>query len=230
MPRDQRILTIGSDPDCGEILARNGDPQAHSILQRAGFVPVIRLHDSHHRLPLDLTEDEETQRASEAVARLCTAGYQVACDPEFVTSLTVPQHPVLGAQVADLAERIRAATTTEEAAKILTELTAPHDGILAGIEEVLLATAEFHEDLGDAADPYVARRLRHLAEERLGVIRSDLAHTRNELADRHTEHPRRSACTREVPATEREASAVCACSPPPRKLPIPPPPVTSLRR
>ncbi|MGA5065313.1 hypothetical protein ACPB9E_16400 [Streptomyces exfoliatus] len=127
--------------------------------------------------------------------------------------------------MAHLAERIREAVTTEEAADALTELTAAHDGILAALQEVLTATADFHDGLGEASDPYTARRLRYLADEHLRVIHSDLTLTRNTLADRHVPHPGRSTCTEEVPAAERERSAVCACPPPPRTVPAPPPPV-----
>ncbi|MFD5256840.1 hypothetical protein ACFWM5_28910 [Streptomyces bobili] len=96
---------------------------------------------------------------------------------------------------------------------------------------MLTATAEFHDSLGQPADPYTARRLRYLADEHLHIIRTDLAHTRNALADRHAPHPGRSTCTGEVPTTERERSAACACPPPPRTLPAPPPPVAAgLRR
>ncbi|MFG2836425.1 hypothetical protein ACGFYE_15685 [Streptomyces zaomyceticus] len=133
--------------------------------------------------------------------------------------------------MAHLAERIREAVTTEEAADALTELTAAHDGILAALHEVLTATADFHEGLNHASDPYTARRLRFLADEHLPALHSDLAATRNALADRPAPHPGRSTCTQEVPATERERSAVCACPPPPRTLPAPPPPVAAgLRR
>lgn len=110
------------------------------------------------------------------------------------------------------------------AADALTELTAAHDGVLAALEEVLTATADFHDGLGAPADPYTARRLRHLVDAYLSVIRTDLVHTRNALADRHAQHPGRSTCTGQVPAAERERSAVCACPPPPRTLPAPPPP------
>ncbi|MFD7934626.1 hypothetical protein ACFV4T_08840 [Streptomyces sp. NPDC059755] len=163
-----------------------------------------------------------------------------ACGPPDTTSTAprtstpTPDRPVylpLGSCVAHLAERLRDATTTEEAANALTELTAAHDGILAALEEVLTATADFHDGLGQPADPYTARRLRHLVDEHLHVIRTDLAHTRNALADRHAPHPGRSTCHGEVPATERERSAVCACPPPPRTLPAPPPPAAAgLRR
>ncbi|MEU4173760.1 hypothetical protein [Streptomyces sp. NPDC026589] len=55
--------------------------------------------------------------------------------------------------------------------------------------------------------------------------------TRNALTDRHAPHPGRSTCSAEVPATERERSAVCACPPSPCTLPAPPPPVAAgLRR
>ncbi|MGJ5751618.1 hypothetical protein [Streptomyces puniciscabiei] len=139
-----------------------------------------------------------------------------------------PRDLPLGAAVAQLAERIRQATTTDEAAGALTELTASHDGILAAIDQILTATAEFHDGLGDAADAHIARRLRYLADERLHVIRTDLAHTRDALADRHAPHHGRSTCSEQVPAHERERSAVCACPPPPRSAPVaPPPPVAS---
>ncbi|WP_239109710.1 hypothetical protein [Streptomyces coelicoflavus] len=137
----------------------------------------------------------------------------------------------MGSSVAHLAERIREATTTDEVAEALTGLTAAHDGILAMVADVLAATADFYDGLDEPADPYIARRLRHLTDEHLRTIRTDLADTRNALADRHTAHPGRSACAEEVLSTERERSAVCACPPPPRTAPVPPPPVAAgLRR
>ncbi|MFB1044242.1 hypothetical protein [Streptomyces chrestomyceticus] len=166
-----------------------------------------------------------------AVARLRTAGYHVDCDAGFDTDARTVSYLPLGASVAQLAERIRTATTTDEAADALTELTAAHDGVLAALGDILTATAEFHEGLGEAADPHIARRLRYLADELLRSVRTDLCDTRNALADRHAPHPGRSTCTEQVPATERERSAVCACPPPPRTVAAPPPAVaTGLRR
>ncbi|GAA3501069.1 hypothetical protein GCM10019016_081760 [Streptomyces prasinosporus] len=52
MPRTTgRFLDIRRDPHSGELLARGGDAEAHSLLQRAGFVAVVRLHESYHRAP-----------------------------------------------------------------------------------------------------------------------------------------------------------------------------------
>ncbi|AEM85861.1 hypothetical protein [Streptomyces violaceusniger] len=213
MPLADRFLDIRRDPHSDELLARGGDSEAHSVLQRAGFSAVVRVHETYHRAPTGLTQDDETPLATDAVARLRAAGYHVDCDEEFDTDARPASHLPLGSSVAHLAERIRQATTTQEAADALTELTAAHDGILAALDDVLTATADFHDGLGQASDPYTARRLRYLADEHLRVIRSDLAHTRNTLADRHAPHPGRSTCTGEAPATERERSAVCACRP-----------------
>ncbi|MFF2567282.1 hypothetical protein [Streptomyces sp. NPDC058084] len=224
MPLADRFLTVRRDPHSEEVLARGGDPEAHSVLQRAGFVPVVRVHETYHRAPTNLIEDDETRLGIEAVARLRAVGYHVDCDEDFDTGRRPAHDPPLGASVSRLAARIREATRTWEVVGVLTELTAAHDGVLAALEEVLLATAEFHDGLGEAADPHIARRLRYLADERLRVIRSDLSHTRDALADRNALHPGRSTCTEEVPVTERERSAVCAYPPPPRTAPAPPPP------
>ncbi|MET9564741.1 hypothetical protein [Streptomyces tauricus] len=226
MPRTSRYLAIRRDPHSNELLARGGDSEAYSILQRAGFIPVVRLHETYHRVPTGLADDDASSLATNAVARLRAVGYLVDCDAGFDTDARPASFLPLGASVAHLAERLRNATTTEEAADALTELTASHDGILTALQEVLTATAEFHDGLGQPADPHTARRLRYLADEHLDIIRTDLIHTRNTLADRHCPHPGRSACTEKVPATEHEQSAVCACppAPSPRTLPAPPPP------
>ncbi|MFE3645889.1 hypothetical protein ACFXOM_33780 [Streptomyces sp. NPDC059169] len=230
MPLADRFLLIRRDPHSAEVLARGGDGEAHSVLQRAGFVPVVRVHETYHRAPTGLDGHDEARLATEAVARLRAVGYHVECDNDFDTERRPARDLPLGASIAHLAERIRHATTTEEAADVLTELTASHDGILTALDDVLVTTAEFHDGLGGAADPHIARRLRYLADERLHIIRSDLAHTRTALADRHAAHPGRSTCTQEVPAGERERSAVCACPPPARTVPPPPPAKAGLRR
>ncbi|MCX4531061.1 hypothetical protein [Streptomyces sp. NBC_01669] len=231
MPLAERFLDIRRDPHSEEVLSPDGDLEAHSVLQRAGFIAVVRVHETYHRAPTGLADRDEERLATSAVARLRAAGYHVDCDADFDTDARPASYPPLSSSVAHLAERIREATTTDETAEALTELTAAHDGILAVLEEVLTATADFHAGLDQAADPHIARRLRYLADEPLRIIRTDLADTRNALADRHTPHTGRSTCSAEVPANERERSAVCACPPPPRALPAPPPPVAAgLRR
>ncbi|MFI1060526.1 hypothetical protein ACH4TC_01370 [Streptomyces spororaveus] len=216
-----RVLTIRRDPHSGEVLAHGGDPEAHSILQRTGFVPVVRLHEAYHRLPTGLDQAEESRLATCAVARLQAVGYGLGADPAFATERREPYYLTLGAQVANLATRIREAETTEEVSEALTELTATDDGILPALAEVLSATADFYQDLGRSSDPYSAGRLRYLATERLGVIASDLRAVRNELADRHAAHPHRSPSPQEVAGDEREKSAACPC-PAPVRIPTTP--------
>ncbi|GAA3196532.1 MULTISPECIES: hypothetical protein [Streptomyces] len=230
MPPTDRFLEIRRDLHSGELLARGGDSEAHSMLQRAGFVAVVRVHETYHRAPADLATDDESRLATDAVARLRAVGYHVDCDEGFDTDSRPASFLPLGASVAHLADRIREAATTDEVAGTLTELTAAHDGVLAALDEVLDATADFYNGLGKAADPYVAQRLRYLSDEHLHAIRTDLSYIRNQLADRHAPHPGRSTCAAEVPPTEQERSAVCACPPPPRTLPAPPPMAAGLRR
>ncbi|MCY0954961.1 hypothetical protein [Streptomyces sp. H27-S2] len=216
-----RVLTIRRDPHSGEVLARGGDPEAHSVLQRTRFIPVVRRHETYHRLPTGLDQDEEIRLATRAVAHLQAVGYDLDTDPVFATERREPHYLTLGDQVSHLATRIREAESTEEVADALTELTATHDGILPALAEILAATAEFLQDLGHPADPHTAVRLRHLADERLHVLVSDLRHVRNDLADRQAVHPHRSPCPQEVAGDEREKSASCPC-PAPARIPTTP--------
>ncbi|MEU8665311.1 MULTISPECIES: hypothetical protein [Streptomyces] len=213
-----RHLNLGRDEHSGEVLARGGDLEAHSILQRTGFVPVVRLHETYHRLPVGFDAAEEQRLAIRAVARLRAVSYHVEADEAFDTETREPHYLPLGSQVTHLAELIREATTSDEVSDVLTELTASHDGVLIALGEVLTAAASFYSDLGQAPDPHTAKRLQDLVEHRLSVIWSDLTHMRNDLADRHQDHPQRRACAAEVGPDEREASAVCACPPPPPRL------------
>ncbi|MFH8991367.1 hypothetical protein [Streptomyces sp. NPDC017940] len=102
-----RYLTLQRDVHSGEVLARGGDPEAHSILQRTGFIPIVRVHERYHRLPTGLDEAEEERLATRAVARLRAVHYHVNCDAAFETELREAHSLPLGALVAHQAERIR---------------------------------------------------------------------------------------------------------------------------
>ncbi|AJE87410.1 hypothetical protein SLNWT_7034 [Streptomyces albus] len=81
MPRT--TLVVHREGHSGELLARGGDFAAHSGLQRASFLAVVRFHETYHRSPTGLKADEESRLATDAVARLRAAGYHVECDQAF---------------------------------------------------------------------------------------------------------------------------------------------------
>ena len=72
MHRIDRFLDIRRDPHSDELLARGGDPEAHSILQRVGFVAVVRVHETYHRVPTGMVEDVCHLRRDAAETRTCT--------------------------------------------------------------------------------------------------------------------------------------------------------------
>ncbi|MFB4420733.1 hypothetical protein C5F59_006525 [Streptomyces sp. QL37] len=65
--------------------------------------------------------------------------------PEFDTAPYQVSYLPLGSSVSHVGERIHEASTTEEAAEALIELTAAHDGILAALGGIFTATADFHD-------------------------------------------------------------------------------------
>ncbi|MEU9000695.1 hypothetical protein AB0D15_01560, partial [Streptomyces sp. NPDC048551] len=87
MPLTSRIVHIGRDPHSDEVLARGGDAEAESLLERSGFIPVHRDHDRYHRLPRGLEQDEQVRRARRAVAVLKAVGYAPQHDPEFASDV-----------------------------------------------------------------------------------------------------------------------------------------------
>ncbi|MFF4285677.1 hypothetical protein ACFY0R_10155 [Streptomyces sp. NPDC001633] len=216
---DHHHVSIEREPHTDEVLARGGDARAAGILQRSAFVAVARAHDSYHRLPLALSKDEQVLHAARAAGLLTSHGYTVTTDPEFAPSRQTFAYVTLGQQVAAVAEQIDRATHTQEVAEALTELTATHDGVLDSARACLTVAAAWIEELGDAADPARADRLRQLAEY-LDHVRWDLAGMRNDLAERHIVHPRRTVCPG-IDNNEREASVTCSCPP---TLPRPPAP------
>ncbi|MFF0448019.1 hypothetical protein ACFYT4_16690 [Streptomyces sp. NPDC004609] len=184
IPLADRFLTLRRDPHSEEVLARGGGPDAHGILERAGFVPVVRVHEAYHRLPTGLGTNEETRLATRAVARLRSAGIPMECDRAFDTDAREIADLSLGAQVGNLAASIHRVTSSDEVAEVLAEVTAAYDGILAGLADVLVATADFHQDLGGPADGPMAKRLRYLAAHGLGTVAAALRGIRGDLADR----------------------------------------------
>jgi hypothetical protein len=157
------------------------------------------------------------------VARLRAVGCHVDCDPAFDTDRRPAQDEPLGASVAQVADRIRQATTTEEVAEILTELTAPATASSMPPVKSSLLRLNSRKTLAHQL-PRTPRDGCATSPRNASPSSAPTWCTRaNDLADRHVPQPGRVACTQEVPADERERFAVCACPPPPRAIPVPPP-------
>ncbi|OII62135.1 hypothetical protein BJP40_03785 [Streptomyces sp. CC53] len=155
---------------------------------------MIRQLGNYHRPPAGLDPAAADALATAAVSALRSAGYWVAFDESFDTDQHTAHRLPLGAQVAALADDLREATTTQDAAAILTELTAAHDGVLAALAQVLDATAEFFETLDLHFDRHTASVVRDLNGHHLARVATEVRQLRNELTDRHETHPARRPC------------------------------------
>lgn len=164
---------------------------ADAVLHRATVSEVTHRGRFHH-LPAAMTDPAEQRHAvTRAVGMLRAEGFTYACQGDLLdTSLPVDTgHATnLGDQLGDLAQSISRAGHTSQAVAALSELTAPGEGVLDRLTEILDATADWWEHLGEAADPLHATRLRRI-NQHMSVSVQEIQALRNELADRHTRHP-----------------------------------------
>ncbi|WP_198358149.1 hypothetical protein [Streptomyces fildesensis] len=164
---------------------------------------------------------EQRQAVTRAVGIVRGEGFDVSCDPRLLDrSLPVRTHDELsaGSRIGSLSQTITTAGHTREVVAALSELTAPDDGVLHAVADVLNATADWWQGLGEPADPHYANRLRYLTKQ-LDTYALEIRSLRGDLADRHTGHPQRSqsAAVRHAPTAPgeaiRRAQAAAASSP-----------------
>lgn len=195
---------------------------AASALHRAGFVPVELYRERFHRLPTGMTDAAEQRRTvTSALDLLHAEGFVFACDAELIDQ----NQPVsgrrkmgLGDRIGYLGESIATAGHTRDAVAALSELTAPGDGVLQRVSEVLHETADWWAELGDSADPHYANRLRYITEQ-LDSYAREIRAMRGDLADRHATHPHRVRVVQNVPdaPAEPRVAAALAVSPTARR-------------
>ncbi|MDX3523266.1 hypothetical protein PV725_35800 [Streptomyces scabiei] len=88
-----------------------------------------------------MPSEEQCHGATAAALALLQAGYSVHLDPELNTLSTKDEDRQTAHRYLDqLADRARNATSGHEMAAVLTELVAPHDGVLHHLHNIL-ATA-----------------------------------------------------------------------------------------
>ncbi|MFJ4184221.1 hypothetical protein [Kitasatospora sp. NPDC089509] len=164
---------------------------AESALHRAGFVPVVRLHETHHRLPAAMVDPGERKATvTRAVDYLRAIGYGFTCPADLIDHRLPPTLPP-SRSLVQVGEAIAGAGHTREVADALSELTAPGDGVLDQVVGVLHQSACWWEGLGGASDPHYAARLRYIADMADGYVR-EIRAMRGDLADRHTVHAGRT--------------------------------------
>ncbi|MDX3376447.1 hypothetical protein PV390_18775 [Streptomyces sp. ME02-6991-2A] len=186
------------------------DVAADAVLHRAGFVPAVEFGGEHyHRLPSAMTDPEEQRLVvTRAFDMLRADGFDISCDPDLLEhDMPPPWIPEtsLGDRLGFLAKHIQASTHTRGMVANLSEVTAPGDGVLQRVVEILDTTAEWWEGFGEPADHRYAQRLRTIAES-LDSYAIELRAIRGDLADRHAVHPRKNRVRENQVAASTPAS------------------------
>ncbi|MYX00756.1 hypothetical protein GTY72_14135 [Streptomyces sp. SID8378] len=161
--------------------------------------------------------DEERLVVTRAFDMLRADGFDVSCHPDLLEhSMPPPWIPEksLGDRLGYLAKGIEASTHTRDVVANLSEVTAPGDGVLQRVVEVLDTTAEWWDGFGGPADHRYAQRLRSIAEN-LDSHAAELREIRSHLADRHAVHPgkgrvRENQVTASTPAPPRVRAALAS--------------------
>ncbi|MFD7904390.1 hypothetical protein ACFV4G_19345 [Kitasatospora sp. NPDC059747] len=184
---------------------------AESALHRAGFVPIVRVHETHHRLPTAMVDPVERQAAVTRAADYLRAGGYVVAGPANLVNPGRTQALPPSRSLAQVTEAIAGAGHTRDAVEALSELTAPGDGALDRVVGVLQETASWWEGLGGASDPHYAARLRYIATMAEGYVQEVRA-MRGDLADRHTAHPSLARPAVQSPVSGFDARVLAALS------------------
>ncbi|MFJ8676336.1 hypothetical protein [Streptomyces sp. NPDC093589] len=156
-------VTITRDPHSGLVVAIGGTERAEGILQTAGgFVSSPGPRGPYHRLPHSLPVDQQRAGATAAAHALLLAGISVHLDPSLNT-LTAPDGDRQAAQryLDQLTERAYAAADDREVASVLTEIAAPHEGLLPRLVQTLIGTWATWIQRAETAgeDPALAEQL-----------------------------------------------------------------------
>ncbi|QUW78547.1 hypothetical protein SMIR_04880 [Streptomyces mirabilis] len=179
-------VTITKDPRTDLVVAIGGTEQAADILQRTGgFLSAPGPRGDYHRLPHGLPVEQQRLKATAASHALLAAGHSVHLDPAL-NMLVAPEgeREATLRDLAGLAERAAAATTSSEVAEVLTEVAAPVHGLLPLAREVVvrawIAAGDF-QGAAPAGEPDPIARIGSTATSMSEAARAIL-HARNHAA------------------------------------------------
>ncbi|MEE1838060.1 hypothetical protein [Streptomyces sp. SP17KL33] len=179
-------VTITKDPRTGLVVAIGGSLEAADILQRnGGFLPAPGPRGDYHRLPHGLPVEQQRLKATTASHALLAAGHSVHLDPAL-NALATPdgERDAAVRYLARLAERAADAETSEEIAKVLTEIASPVHGLLPLTRHVVVCAWITGTDLqrtasGEVPEPFA--RLRKSTES-MSQATDVILHARNHAA------------------------------------------------
>lgn len=146
-------VTITRDPRTDLVVAIGGTEKAADILQRTGgFLSAAGPRGDYHRLPHGLPVEQQRLKVTTASHALLAAGHSVHLDPTL-NALATPdgERDAALRYLAHLAERATAAGTSSEVAEVLTEISAPVNGLLPLTREVVVRAWIAASDLQGAA-------------------------------------------------------------------------------
>ncbi|MFD4476419.1 hypothetical protein ACFWPU_09945 [Streptomyces sp. NPDC058471] len=135
-------VTITRDPKTQLVVAIGGDERAEGILQTAGgFISAAGHRGPYQRQPHAMPVEQQRRGATAAAHALLLAGFSVHLDPTLnVLGSADGDRQAAHRYLHQLAERAHNAADDQEVAKVLTEIAAPHDGLLPRLVQTLIST------------------------------------------------------------------------------------------
>ncbi|ALO96688.1 hypothetical protein SHL15_5624 [Streptomyces hygroscopicus subsp. limoneus] len=180
-------VTITRDPKTQLVVAIGGDERAEGILQTAGgFISAAGPRGPYQRQPHTMPVEQQRQGATAAAHALLLAGFSVHLDPTLNVLATADgDRQAAHRCLEQLTERAARAADDQEVSRVLTEIAAPHDGLLPRLVQTLISTwAPWLQRLENAGrEPEPAQRLMETTSSlshharRIELIRNQAART-----------------------------------------------------
>ncbi|MET8623730.1 hypothetical protein ABZW30_08235 [Kitasatospora sp. NPDC004669] len=138
------------------VVADGGDPLSRQLLKHLGWIETGSGHEPWYHTALDMSRAWQNAEATKAAVLLTAAGYPVQLDPSLGTPPDQPAFvpspapeeadPALG--VLSLIDRLKGTDSPQDAAEIAATAFTPDTGVLARLQELVEAGAEWVRDHG----------------------------------------------------------------------------------
>ncbi|WP_435218861.1 hypothetical protein [Streptomyces sp. bgisy034] len=156
-------VTITRDAKTQLVVAIGGDERAEGILQTTGgFASAPGPRGPYQYQPPTMPVEQQRHGATAAAHALLLAGFSVHLDPTLnILATADDDRQATHRYLTQLAERAQSAADDQEVAKVLTEIAAPHEGLLPRLVQTLISTwapwSERLQNAGHESEP--AQRL-----------------------------------------------------------------------